>query len=157
MATYAAEGGPSFTTKEIEDFKEVFLAYDRFHTGNIRVKELRKLFKACGQNVSDAELFHISNHFYTDGKKTISFPDFMKVMEGRARKSCHEEDLREAFTVFDKERTGRFDALQFQHVLESIRVTEKLEQDEIEKFMKEIDVNKDGNIDYEELLSIIKH
>ncbi|XP_077988224.1 calmodulin-alpha-like [Glandiceps talaboti] len=136
----------SFTDEQIADFRDAFLGYDRFGDGLVRVKELGKVLKACGENPSMEELHKMHNESWADGKKKIDFADFLKIMAERYTIDP-QEDVREAFRAFDVKGSGFIDADELKHVLVNLHgVT--IPDEEIEELIFDIDLNRDGKINY---------
>ena len=59
-----------------------------------------------------------------------------------------EEELRQAFKVFDRDGNGLISAAELKHVMANLG--DKLTDDEVRELIKEGDLDKDGHIDYEE-------
>jgi len=64
-----------------------------------------------------------------------------------------EEDIIEAFRVFDKDGNGTISAAELRHVMTNLG--EKLTDEEVDEMIREADVNGDGIIDYKEFTKII--
>ncbi|XP_077987324.1 neo-calmodulin-like [Glandiceps talaboti] len=152
----AAKECSCFTDDEVLDFKEMFAAYDRLNDGYIRVKEIGKVFKACGQNVPDGELSEIVNKFYSEGCKTINFEAFLDVMTTRYNRinPSQEEDLREAFHIFDKNGSGFVNAIEIRHILQGLRGKPEWEIDEL---VDDLGGGEDGRIKYEEFMQAMEY
>ena len=68
------------------------------------------------------------------------------MMEKRVNNADSEEEMREAFRVFDKDGDGFISAPELRYAM--INLGEKLSEDEVEQMIKEADQNGDGVIDY---------
>ena len=64
-----------------------------------------------------------------------------------------EDDIIEAFRVFDKDGNGTISAAELRHVMTNLG--EKLTDEEGDEMIREADVNGDGIIDYKEFTKII--
>lgn len=62
-----------------------------------------------------------------------------------------ENDIREAFKVFDKENKGYITASELRHIMTNLG--EKLSDDEADEMLMEADRDGDGQIDYEGTVS----
>lgn len=69
------------------------------------------------------------------------------MMAAKAKSMDSEQELRQAFAVFDRDGTGTIDAGELSHVLKSLG--EKLSEAEIEEIIRQADVDGDGMIDCE--------
>lgn len=52
----------------------------------------------------------------TDGNGTIDFPEFLSMMARKMQDTDTEEEIREAFKVFDKDGNGFISAAELRHV-----------------------------------------
>lgn len=62
--------------------------------------------RSLGQNPTEAELQEMVAEVDADGSGTVDFPEFLSLMSRKARDADSEEELREAFKVFDKDGNG---------------------------------------------------
>jgi calmodulin len=58
-----------------------------------------------------------------------------------------EEEIKEAFKVFDKDGNGFISAAELRHVMTNLG--EKLTEGEVDEMIREADVDGDGQINYE--------
>lgn len=63
-----------------------------------------------------------------------------------------EEEIKEAFKVFDKDGNGFISAAELRHVMTNLG--EKLTDDEVDEMIREADVDGDGQINYEEFVKV---
>ena len=80
--------------------------------------------------------------------------EFLTMMARKMKDTDSEEEIREAFKVFDRDNNGFISAAELRHVMTSIG--EKLTDDEVDEMIREADQDGDGRIDCEPraLLSI---
>ena len=64
-----------------------------------------------------------------------------------------EEELIEAFKVFDRDGNGLISSIELRHVM--TQLGEKLTDDEVEEMIKEADNDGDGYINYEEFVKMM--
>lgn len=69
------------------------------------------------------------------------------MMARKMKDTDSEEEIREAFKVFDRDNNGFISAAELRHVMTSIG--EKLTDDEVEEMIREADQDGDGRIDCE--------
>uniref|UniRef100_A0A674H311 Calmodulin 2 n=1 Tax=Taeniopygia guttata TaxID=59729 RepID=A0A674H311_TAEGU len=84
------------------EFKEAFSLFDKDGDGTITTKELGTVMRSLGQNPTEAELQDMINEVDADGNGTIDFPEFLTMMARKMKDTDSEEEIREAFRVFDK-------------------------------------------------------
>lgn len=71
----------------------------------------------------------------------------MQMMAKKMQEVDVENDIREAFKVFDKEKKGYITASELRHIMTNLG--EKLSDDEADEMLMEADRDGDGQIDYE--------
>lgn len=81
---------------------------------------------------------------YVPHKKLI-IPEFLTMMARKMKDTDSEEEIREAFKVFDRDNNGFISAAELRHVMTSIG--EKLTDDEVDEMIREADQDGDGRID----------
>ena len=85
------------------------------------------------------------NEVDADNNGTIDFPEFLTMMARKMKDTDSEEEIREAFKVFDRDNNGFISAAELRHVMTSIG--EKLTDDEVDEMIREADQDGDGRID----------
>lgn len=138
------------------------------HVGQITTKDLGVVMRSLGQNPSESELADMINEVDTDNSGTIDFPEFLTMMARKMKDTDTEEEIREAFRVFDRDGNGFIAAAELRHVMTSIG--EKLNEEEVTAMISEADASKypvmrwsaklmsldgDGQIDYNEFVSLM--
>lgn len=78
---------------------------------------------------------------------THTSPEFLTMMARKMKDTDSEEEIREAFKVFDRDNNGFISAAELRHVMTSIG--EKLTDDEVDEMIREADQDGDGRIDCE--------
>jgi Ca2+-binding EF-hand superfamily protein len=86
-----------------------------------------------------------------DGGKNawLTIAEFLTMMARKMKDTDSEEEIREAFKVFDRDNNGFISAAELRHVMTSIG--EKLTDDEVDEMIREADQDGDGRIDCEEI------
>ncbi|KAJ3561276.1 hypothetical protein NPX13_g9009 [Xylaria arbuscula] len=133
--------------------------------GQITTKELGTVMRSLGQNPSESELQDMINEVDADNNGTIDFPgkipmsplygrkqsdefgraEFLTMMARKMKDTDSEEEIREAFKVFDRDNNGFISAAELRHVMTSIG--EKLTDEEVDEMIREADQDGDGRID----------
>ena len=73
-----------------------------------------------------------------NGDGTIDFEEFLGMMKQKANEAEEEEDLKEAFKIFDRDKDGFIDMKELKKVANMLGAT--LTKDEVDEFMREADV-----------------
>merc|ERR1719149_66521 len=140
-------GDEQLTEEQIAEFKEAFSLFDKDGDGTITTKELGTVMRSLGQNPTEAELQDMINEVDADGNGTIDFPEFCTLMARKMKDTDSEEDLIEAFRIFDRNGDGTISAAELRKVLSNLG--DKLQDEEIDDMIREADVDDSSSIDYE--------
>ncbi|ALC42285.1 CG11165 [Drosophila busckii] len=138
---------------EEDEFKAAFDILDVEGDGSITVKEIGVVMRALGKSPTDAELQAIINEVDLDGNGSIEFGEFLQVMILRMCQEPDDDELREAFRVYDKENTGYIGIDQLRFVL--MALGQKLTEDELEDIIRDGDEDRDGRLSYEEYCNVM--
>ncbi|OUC43302.1 EF hand [Trichinella nativa] len=151
------------TEEQIAEFKEAFSLFDKDGDGTITTKELGTVMRSLGQNPTEAELQDMINElswdlekknlFFFSGNGTIDFPEFLTMMARKMKDTDSEEEIREAFRVFDKDGNGFISAAELRHVMTNLG--EKLTDEEVDEMIREADIDGDGQVNYEGLYNLL--
>ncbi|XP_022898936.1 calmodulin-6-like isoform X2 [Olea europaea var. sylvestris] len=139
------------TDDQISEFKEAFTLFDKDGNGRITTKELGNVMRTLEQNPTEAELKDMIIEVDADGNGTIELQEFLNLMARKQKDS--EEAFKEAFRVFDKDQNGYISAAELRNVMTNLG--EKLADEEVDEMIREADVDRDGQINYEEFVKII--
>ncbi|CAI5683182.1 calmodulin 3 [Phyllostomus discolor] len=133
------------TEEQIAEFKEAFSLFDKDGDGTITTKELGTVMRSLGQNPTEAELQDMINEVDAD--------EFLTMMARKMKDTDSEEEIREAFRVFDKDGNGYISAAELRHVMTNLG--EKLTDEEVDEMIREADIDGDGQVNYEEFVQMM--
>ena len=88
-----------------------------------------------------------------DHKGKIHFADFLSLMALSLKEQTTEEDIIQAFKVFDPENTGIIKADKLRLIM--MNLGEKLTDAEIDELIREADKERNEKIDYERFVNIL--
>mmetsp|Transcript_18633 Transcript_18633/g.20258 ORF Transcript_18633/g.20258 Transcript_18633/m.20258 type:complete len:189 (+) Transcript_18633:256-822(+) len=143
----------NLTEEQIAEFKEAFSLFDKDGDGTISVRELGTVMRSLGQNPTEAELADMINEIDANGDGTVDFPEFLTMMSRKMNDVESEEEILEAFKVFDKDGNGFISAAELRHIMTNIG--EKLNDEEVDEMIREADIDGDGQINYEEFVKLL--
>ena len=69
------------------------------------------------------------------------------MMARKMKDTDSEEEIKEAFRVFDKDGNGYISAAELRHVMTNLG--EKLTDEEVDEMIREADIDGDGQVNYE--------
>ena len=108
--------------------------------------------RSFGIDLTDGELDKAMSELSADGIDTIEFPEFIKMISKKTKQKDSEEELRSAFMVLDEENTGRVRAEELKMLL--VEMVGEQEQ-EVDAMIKEVKVDREGFINYNEFISLV--
>ena len=117
-------------------------------TLSISTKDLGTVIRNLDQNPSEAEIQDWVKEVDPDGTGSIGFDEFANLMSKIYKNSDTEEELLEAFKVFDRDGNGLIDAAELKYVLTNLG--EKLTDEEVDEMIEKVDIDGDGMINYKE-------
>lgn len=129
-------------------YQDAFATLDTDNDGIITTKLLGPLLRHCGENPSEAEIQDMVNEVDNDASGNILFPNFLCLMSKKFSENNAEDEIREAFRVFDSDGNGFINRRELRAVM--MNLGEKLEEEEIECLIDDVDIDGDGQINYEE-------
>lgn len=136
-----------------DDLRMVFDKYDTDGDGKISSSELESMCQ-CLENLGSSE--DVESMMKTadlDGDGYISFEEYMSVNTMDADSSACMEDLRTAFTVYDRDNNGLITVDELHHVLRMMG--EKKTLADCKRMIDGIDQNGDGAVDFEEFMQMM--
>ncbi|KAL1417041.1 hypothetical protein MTO96_027243 [Rhipicephalus appendiculatus] len=135
--------------EQISDFREAFTLYDKDGSGSIRASDLGTVMRSLGYQPTEAQVAEI-----VGSRETIDFPEFLTIMaKEEIRSNDVDEEIREAFKVFDRNGDGFVSAAELRHVMTTMG--EKLTHEEVDEMIREADQDGDGRINYEEFVNMV--
>ena len=78
---------------------------------------------------------------------------FLNLMARKMKDTDSEEEIKEAFKVFDKDGNGFISAAELRHIMTNLG--EKLTDEEVDEMIREADIDGDGQINYEEFVKMM--
>lgn len=81
------------------------------------------------------------------GNGVIDFEEFLEMIVKEMNKTDTEEEMREAFKIFDRSGNGFITAKELKHGM--VYMGERLSDEEVEEMMREADNDGDGRISFE--------
>ncbi|CEM16024.1 unnamed protein product [Vitrella brassicaformis CCMP3155] len=140
---------------KIQDLQLVFQNLDKNNDGSITLQEFREGLNKTGMARYFPDREKILKSIDWDGSGVIDYTEF--VAAALDHKICvQEEVLLQAFRVFDVDGDGVITAAELRKVLMTDSVKAAWGTEPIEDFLKDVDTNHDGKIDFDEFNQMMK-
>ncbi|EEA06439.1 calcium-dependent protein kinase, putative [Cryptosporidium muris RN66] len=148
------------TESQISNLKEAFFALDANGDGTLTPQEIILGLQKSGIKELPSDLIQILQDIDSDGSGSIDYTEFIAAtLDSR---QCFQEDICwAAFRVFDLDGNGKITASEIMNVIGCHHVRHALHlqsyiMSTIEDMIREVDVNGDGEIDFEEFLEMFR-
>merc|ERR1711894_184586 len=83
-------------------------------------KELGMVMNSLGQKPTPQELENMIKEVDIDGNGEIDFDEFLAMMAKKLKETDLEEDIREAFRVFDNKNSGTISTQELRHIMSNL-------------------------------------
>jgi len=142
-----------YSEEQIAEFKEAFSLFDKDSDGTIDSEELGTVLRSMGNQPTDEEVEDMIRLADQDGNGAIDFAEFIEMMPTQERDENAEEEMLEAFRVFDVDGDGSITADELRQIFNNLG--EKLTDEEISDMIYEADTDGDGEINYQEFVTMM--
>ncbi|URE31261.1 hypothetical protein MUK42_16527 [Musa troglodytarum] len=156
----ARTAAPSFrlrsTSLNSVRLRRVFDLFDRNGDGEITVAELHLALDRLGLGADRDELAAAVAAYVRPGRVGLCFDDFAAfhaAVEPKAEEE--EEEMREAFRVFDENGDGYISAAELQAVLDKLGLLEGRSIDGVRRMISAVDRDRDGRVDFFEFKNMM--
>ncbi|KAJ3385277.1 hypothetical protein HDU84_002381 [Entophlyctis sp. JEL0112] len=140
------------TEEQTAEFKAAFALFDRDHDSVINAADLTASLKSLGYSASESEVSALIAEA-ADQKGTVSFTAFMALAARSFRDIQAEEEMKEAFRIFDKNHDGFITHDELKETMAA--QGDVLSDEDIDELIKECDVDGDGKLNYEEFAKMM--
>ncbi|XP_035661432.1 calmodulin-like isoform X2 [Branchiostoma floridae] len=106
--------------------------------------------RSLGRNPTEAQLQEMMNNADAARSGTIDFADFLKLMASKMLQTDVQEEILQAFRVFDKDGDGYVSAAELRHVMTNLG--EKISAEELDEMFQVANVDANGQINYNEFV-----
>jgi len=157
MASEAIQAAlEQLSPEQIEQFRKYFNMFDKEKKGYIHTSQVGQILRTMGQAFEERDLKQLIKEFDSDGSGQIEFEEFCAlaarfVLEEDT--SALEEELRDAFRLYDKQGNGYINVSDLRDILRAL--DEKITEDELDEMIAEIDTDGSGTVDFDEFMEMM--
>lgn len=159
------------TARNKAELKKVFATFDKNGDGFITKEELRESLKNIRIFTTEKEIGEMVMKVDANGDGLIDFEEFCVLCdsmvgqeggsEGHGEKGIEsseggDEDLKEAFDVFDKDNDGLISVDELGLVLSSLGLQEGKKMENCKEMIRKVDMDGDGMVNFDEFKVMMK-
>ena len=141
------------TEEQRKELQEVFDQFDKDKDGKISSKELENAMQSMGQNPTVDEVNQMMQEVDINQDGKIDYEEFMTLMLRNSPETQTEDEVINAFRVFDKEGKGLITQAELKHIM--MTIGDKMTEEEADEMVNEADIDEDGMINYEEFVRMM--
>ena len=143
----------NLTDEQIIEFREAFQAFDKDGNGSITTKELGRVMRSLGQNLSEGEIKEVIDEVDEDRNGIIDFQEFLSLMARKMKIIDKEDELIDAFKVLDFNGTGKISKYELRYII--LSTDSGFTGNDIDELLKLCDFDEDGNIDLHDFIKVL--
>ncbi|XP_039997076.1 calcium-binding protein 2 isoform X2 [Xiphias gladius] len=143
---------------ELDELQEAFKEFDYDQDGYLNYKDVAECMRTMGYMPTEMELLEIVQQIKMRMGGLMDFDDFIELMGPRMMGETADmlglKELQSAFVQFDLDGDGKINQEEMKEAVKTL-LGEKLKKGELEEILSELDINSDGNIDFEEFVMML--
>ena len=136
-----------------KEYKDAFEMFDKDKDGAITARELGNMMRSIGQNPTDEEVNAMIKEVDLNSDGKIELDEFITLMARNSPDTQTEDEVINAFRVFDKEGNGLIATAELKHIM--MTIGDKMTEAEADEMIHEADIDDDGVINYEEFVRMM--
>ncbi|XP_034147895.1 calcium-binding protein 2 isoform X3 [Esox lucius] len=141
--------------EEIEELREAFVEFDKNKKGYIGYNDLGECMRTMGYMPTEMELIELGQTI-CGGK--LDFEDFVELMGPKMLAETADmigvKELRDAFKEFDSNGDGQISINELREAMKKL-MGEQLTNREIDEILRDVDLNRDGLVNFEEFVRMM--
>ncbi|XP_006861122.1 PREDICTED: calcium-binding protein 4 [Chrysochloris asiatica] len=144
--------------EELDELQVAFQEFDRDRDGYVGYRDLGACMRTLGYMPTEMELIEVSQHVKMRMGGRVDFEEFVDLMGPKLLdETAHMlglPELRIAFREFDRDRDDRITVAELKQAVPAL-LGEPLAAAELDEMLREVDLNGDGTIDFDEFVMML--
>ena len=137
-----------------KQYQDAFEMFDKDKDGTNTAKELANVMETLtGEKPSLDEINSMIKEVDLNSDGKIELEEFITLMMKNSPDTQQEEEVINAFRLFDKEGNGLIQTDELKHIM--MTIGDKMTEDEADEMIHEADIDGDGTINYEEFVRMM--
>lgn len=143
---------PVFAQEDKENFKNAFDAFDEDRDDRVETSELGKLLRAVGFNPMPEEVQDMMEDI---NAPNFDFKTFLYIVYRHARECDPEQELVDAFKVFDKDGSGKIKVDTIREILKNLK--QPFTDDQVNELLGQAQklIDKNNCVKYAEFVKVM--
>ncbi|XP_057781581.1 calmodulin-like protein 3 [Salvia miltiorrhiza] len=138
------------------ELRRVFQMFDRNGDGRITKTELNGSLENMGIFIPGDELSQMIDRVDVDGDGCVDIDEFGALYRAIMDERNEEEDMKEAFNVFDQNGDGFITVDELNSVLASLGLRQARGAEDCKKMITKVDADGDGRVDFDEFKQMMR-
>ncbi|KAM8929112.1 calcium-binding protein 4-like [Lycaon pictus] len=144
--------------EELDELQAAFEEFDTDRDGYIGYRDLGDCMRTLGYMPTEMELIEVSQHVKMRMGGRVDFEEFVELMSPKLREETAHmlgiRELRIAFREFDRDKDGRITVAELRQAAPAL-LGEPLVGSELDEMLREVDLNGDGTVDFDEFVMML--
>ncbi|XWS13223.1 hypothetical protein CRYUN_Cryun36dG0019200 [Craigia yunnanensis] len=138
------------------ELKRVFEMFDKNGGGRITKKELNDSLENLGIFIPDGELTQMIEKIDVNGDNCVDIDEFSELYQSLMYDKDEEDDMKEAFNVFDQNGDGYISVDELRSVLASLGLKQGQSVEDCKRMILKVDVDGDDRVNFKEFKQMMK-
>ncbi|KAD4178240.1 hypothetical protein R6Q59_021802 [Mikania micrantha] len=139
-----------------EELQRIFQMFDKNGDGRITKQELNDSLENMNIFISGSDLVQMIEKIDVNGDGCVDLDEFGELYKTIMDSREDEEDMMEAFNVFDQNGDGFIAVEELKSVLESLGLKQGRKSDDCRRMIMKVDVDGDGKVSFSEFKQMMR-